>query len=200
MGTAIVRAITVGGAADAAAGLLGSRPPDLRAQERRATSLNRRDASLWRLVITAGAYVEAVRRKSPRPNEEVAESLGIPPTAVRDRIYRARHAPKPLLTGGGERGTVGRPELTAEAVRVSRERFRPLLASLAKPFEEEGFDGLGLRLDALAARLLEEQARLVPGFWDMTLEEIGEWSRARNVAPGPTDEETDIVDPTGADR
>lgn len=183
IGSDLLRRITVRGAADAAALPSASVLPDLRRLDPENQGTRRAaEARTWSLVVTAGAYVHAVRGGSPRPNEDVAESLGIRPPVVRDRIHKARAADPPLLTGGGRRGFVGQPELTPAAVRVLQERVSGLIALAGYPAMSD--DPRVRRLHAFVGALLDEQARRIPGFWTMTLEEIEGWARqARRDLP-----------------
>lgn len=180
LGSDVLRRITVSGVREAAARRLlpagaGNRP-DLRTLESLSPSARRQgEARRWSLALTGWAYVQAVEDGSRSPNEDVAAALGIEPRSVRDRLYAARHMDPPLLTGGGRKGMVGRPELTDAGVRAMEDRLERVMASLGLTpggAEIAGFNGTLEAFVALQSFLLQDAERRIPDLWEMDLDEI----------------------------
>ena len=119
LGADTLRLVTVRGAREAAGPSLLSRTAgdDLRDLD---AGVGRRtgDDRAWTLAVTSLFYAQAVAAGSSHPSEDVAAALDVPVRTVRDRLYAARRADPPMLTGGGRRGVVGHPEVTPEGMRV----------------------------------------------------------------------------------
>jgi hypothetical protein len=175
---ALLRDLTViRGAREAAEGSL-PRPAeeDLRRLEALTPSGKPRgEARRWRLALTAWAYVEEIRRGSHRPNEAVAAALGIRAEQVRDRIHAARQHDPPLLTGGGQQGLVGQPELSEAGWGVLEARIeRAVAANGDDPARSRllGFRGTLAAFDAMWTSLIRNAEARIPGLWEMDLEEV----------------------------
>jgi hypothetical protein len=192
--SALLRRINVGGVREAVLNKLaaqGISRLQLRALEAVNSETRRHGEALrWSLAVTCLAYVAAIREGSRHPNEDAARALGIGTRTVRDRLFVARRQDPPYVTGGGGRGIVGQPELTDAAYLVILDRVRRSLAALGmppdtklRPFWRNDVGSFA----RVASALLYAAERRLPGYWELTMEEVierGHLGGAWELPPG----------------